>query len=113
MHSMFNDDFEHMDDICTAEFEDMVVMMQDPMEERKSKIAHKTFQVRDLGKIPYAGMDYDDIKFRSDFASSYCEIFATAKKVKLQQKANETRFGLISIFGYKHSSANKLYAYML
>ena len=35
------------------------------------------------------------------------------KKVKIQQKDNDTRFGLMHIFGYKHSSANKMYGFML
>ena len=44
IHSMFNDNFEKIDELCVAEHEDILVMLEDAMEERKSKIPHKTFR---------------------------------------------------------------------
>ena len=76
-------------------------------------MAKKLFGTRDLQVLQLIGERREVIREESDLSSLYDERSQQLKKVKESVQGNKTEKGLIHIFGYKHASALKFYAFLL
>jgi hypothetical protein len=113
IHTTFNENFKHIENICSNEFDEGFIVEKDPYEEVKKVIARKNFVVKDLRPLANLNKSRSYLNKQEVISAPYEDRAATLKRAMASDREANSTKSLVSVFGFKHYKALKFYGTLL